>query len=526
MRAHWAIVLGGVAAFCAATATRASVEISSAPTRHMRCSAGVCTPTHKRAVLNAADLAIMLATSDVKVATGGDAVTITVTSSFSWTSASRLTLDAALNVSFAAPVSVAGPGGLSIVYDDGGTGGDLHFSPGAKVDFLDLGSSLTINGNAYFLESSIASLAHDAKHNPSSYYALAADYDASADTAWPIPGITGTFEGLGHQISNMTLTDAPSERKKPPPPDYGLFVYASGTIRDLSLTHVVFSLQNTPRKALFAPLTVTLAGTVENVSADVQIAMNGHSCGASGLVGYVNGWLKNSSSSGSITGCRGAAGLVLVNYGTVSQSSSSVSIIGQGSGGGIAGLVGDNLGTIEQSHATGSMSGGRDSCGLVDQDYLSKGLIQSYATGNVSGSEYAGGLTCFSGAPVSDSYATGAVSGGVSAGGLVAVTGDGAQIVDSYATGAVSGSGTLGGIIGMDQRRSTDGDSDVYWDLDTSGIGNPAQGAGNIANDPGLTGLSDAQLKSGLPTGFDPSLWAQQSGTNNGYPYLIDNPPQ
>jgi hypothetical protein len=33
------------------------------------------------------------------------------------------------------------------------------------------------------------------------------------------------------------------------------------------------------------------------------------------------------------------------------------------------------------------------------------------------------------------------------------------------------------------------------------------------------------QLQSGLPSGFDPSIWAEKPGINNGYPYLIANPP-
>jgi hypothetical protein len=34
------------------------------------------------------------------------------------------------------------------------------------------------------------------------------------------------------------------------------------------------------------------------------------------------------------------------------------------------------------------------------------------------------------------------------------------------------------------------------------------------------------QLRSGLPSGFDPAIWNEQSGINNGFPYLIANPPQ
>jgi hypothetical protein len=61
--------------------------------------------------------------------------------------------------------------------------------------------------------------------------------------------------------------------------------------------------------------------------------------------------------------------------------------------------------------------------------------------------------------------------------------------------------------------------------MDTSGVSNPAQGAGNVQNDPGITGLTDVQLKSGLPRGFGRFFWKEKASINNGYPYLIDNPP-
>jgi hypothetical protein len=48
-------------------------------------------------------------------------------------------------------------------------------------------------------------------------------------------------------------------------------------------------------------------------------------------------------------------------------------------------------------------------------------------------------------------------------------------------------------------------------------VGSLSQGAGNVANDPGLTGLSDAQLKSALPAGFDPAVRGQNPSIDNGY---------
>ena len=102
----------------------------------------------------------------------------------------------------------------------------------------------------------------------------------------------------------------------------------------------------------------------------------------------------------------------------------------------------------------------------------------------------------------------------------------GGTLASSYSSGAVSGDAgaLLGGVIGTDV--STQANASAYWDLNRSGISNPAQGAGNVANDPGLTGLTHAQMKSGLPAGFDPAVWGQNAAINNDYPYLLANPPQ
>jgi hypothetical protein len=82
----------------------------------------------------------------------------------------------------------------------------------------------------------------------------------------------------------------------------------------------------------------------------------------------------------------------------------------------------------------------------------------------------------------------------------------------------------VGGLIGDDESQSGSLES-TYWNTDTSGITNLSQGAGNISNDPGIAGLTTEQLQSGLPAGFDPKVWAEDPNTNNGLPYLIDNPP-
>src|SRR5206468_2281422 len=110
----------------------------------------VCSPTAKDAVLNVDDLSAMLASGDVTVKSGSRAVTIGVLSPLAWASTHRLTLDAALSIHIKAPVTVEGTAGLTLVTNDGSSGGDLMFYPGGKIDFWDT-SSLIVNGNSYTL---------------------------------------------------------------------------------------------------------------------------------------------------------------------------------------------------------------------------------------------------------------------------------------------------------------------------------------------------------------------------------------
>jgi hypothetical protein len=110
-------------------------------------------------------------------------------------------------------------------------------------------------------------------------------------------------------------------------------------------------------------------------------------------------------------------------------------------------------------------------------------------------------------------------------GGLVGKNDVSGQIKTSYAAGEMSfkTSGRAGGLIGTDA--ATSGSiANSYWDLDM-GIGDPHRGAGNVKDDPGITGLTTEQFQSGLPQGFDPKMWAIDPKNNNGSPYLLANPP-
>jgi hypothetical protein len=136
------------------------------------------------------------------------------------------------------------------------------------------------------------------------------------------------------------------------------------------------------------------------------------------------------------------------------------------------------------------------------------------------------------------------------AGGLIGASDNGA-IINSYAAGATKGSAKtqLGGLVGQFQTSTVatsysmgnikgndpggDGGfigfyvsgaaTNSYWDTQTSGINNASGDEHKIS---GVTGLTTKQLKSHLPAGFDPSIWAESPSINNGFPYLIANPPQ
>ncbi len=63
-----------------------------------------------------------------------------------------------------------------------------------------------------------------------------------------------------------------------------------------------------------------------------------------------------------------------------------------------------------------------------------------------------------------------------------------------------------------------------YWDTDTSER-NKRQGCAGNKCKQGIKGLTTDELQAGLPNGFDPTIWAENSMINEGYPYLIDNAP-
>lgn len=472
MRGHWAILAGASALFLAASA-QADVFISRQPTSNMSCSAGFCTPTAATAILNVSQLESLLASGSVTITTAGaEASDIISDASLTWASANTLTLDAYRSLTINNPISVSGAGGITILTNDGGTGGALSFQGKGSIGFLGLTNALSINGVSYKLEDTIAGMASDIAANPYGNYALASPYNAKSDPVYaasPIPKtFSGNFEGLGNAISHVRVRDKPDEF-------VGFFAFVdAGRVNDLKILDAnVVAIEGSEVGILTGNLEGTVSGIV--TSGTVQAA--------SGEVGGVAG---------------GACGENI----STSQSSATVTITASGMAGGLVGYECAG-GAIQTSFATGAVTTASGWAGGLVGAIGQGSITNSYATGNATTNN---GSCC---EPAG------------SAGGLLGY-GFESSVQDSYSTGtATGGSGAYaGGLIGI----IYDGGSfsSDYWDTSTSAnaisLGNPS---GTVV----ATGLSATAFQAGLPHGFSKASWKENAAINGGLPYLLANPP-
>ena len=459
---------------------------------------------------------------------------IIINSALSWSGTARLTLDAYHSVVVQSAIHAMGKGALVVKTDDGGSSGDLMFGSKGYVAFDKVKSHLKINGTAYTLVSTLGELARGIVANPGGDFALVNNLNIGGYTYTyvPIPTtFTGTFEGLGHTISNFSIDDNVDS-------NVGLFAElgTGGTLRDIGVIKAnVIGLHEQGFVGVLVG-TIEVSGTaIIDAHASGTVA-GGYGCSCGGLVGYDVGTIRNSYATDMISAGAGShvGGLVGFSFGSVVNSHAS-GAVNTGDGGAAGGLIGQNYGTITASYGSGQVFGetatnGVNSVtagGLVGINR--GGITTSYATGDVIAyGARVGGLAGFNSGSINNSYALGDVTGaqGSDVGGLVGLDDNGGTISDSYSTGEVfgdaSGNEFLGGLVGNDNGGTY---TDDYWDTSTSGIANLANGVGNVANAPGVEGLTTTQLSAGLPSGFSSSVWKHTAGINGGLPYLINNPP-
>ena len=191
----------------------------------------------------------------------------------------------------------------------------------------------------------------------------------------------------------------------------------------------------------------------------------------------------------------------------------------------IGGLAGQNDGTITNASVSGSVAA--SSWGLVGGLVgWNQGIIsQTFTLGSVSDSptilisSEVGGLVADNEGSIADSYSRASVSGAAGQiGGLVGVfsglpASNPVQILRSYAAGPVTiTTGPAGGLV--DGAVGSPTITNSYWDTQVTGQAISAGG----------TPQTTAQLKAGLPIGFDAGVWAIDPAVNGGYPYLRSNP--
>jgi filamentous hemagglutinin family protein len=324
---------------------------------------------------------------------------IIVNSDIAWSTSNTLTLDSYHSIQVNANITASGSGGVVLTTNNGGAGGDYTFALGKSLSFTGSGGSLTINGNSYTLLNNLTDLI--GIDNTSGRYALASSIDGgSASYSLIITDFSGTFTGLGHTISKLSLRADVTGYG-------GIFSDNHGTLRDIGV----------------------VGGTFYGFQA------------AGALVGRNSGTVQNAFATSTIDSNFEGGGLVGENHGSITNSFATGSVhAGDASGG----LVGDNEGSITNSFATGNASGSTVG-GLAGVNYHGS-IATSYSTGYVTAtSGQIGGLTGLNNSGTIDnssSYFDSTTSGRADSNGTAKTT---AQLQGSLPSGlssSVWGTGT------------------------------------------------------------------------------------
>ncbi|WP_218187060.1 MBG domain-containing protein [Pseudomonas sp. 21C1] len=403
------------------------------------------------------------------VASGSEAGDINVNAAVSWNANTTLTLDAHGDIHLNAAISASGDsaglklnhGGYTQNNGSVASGSDYHIK--APVTLSGSNASLSINGNDYTLIRSMAELDAIDSTGLSGRYALAQDLDASGTTYnRALVGdfsnrFNGTFTGLGHTISNLTI-DAGNAS------DAGLFGYiaSGGLVRDIGLLD-----GSVIGGGYTGGLAGNNAGLISNAYNTGSVTalgwvFEGTSIAAThvgGLVGFNNGTVDNAYANGDVTSTQASSigGLVGTNFGTLRNVHASGNVTGTST---VGGLAGGSSGNIDNAYATGSVTGAANNVGgLIGFNSGSASRINNaYATGSVNGDTHIGGLAGQNAGSLSNVYATGSVAGDENIGGLVgtnssSTANNDASILSAYATGSVTGSRNVGGLVGYNYNR-------------------------------------------------------------------------
>jgi len=207
-------------------------------------------------------------------------------------------------------------------------------------------------------------LGNDINCNETSWWNAGAGFQPVGDLT---NKFTGTFDGANYTIGNLTINR--------PSTDYvGLFgVISKGNISNVGLKEINIKGRNY----------------------------------TGGFVGYIEGTIKRSYSTGIINGSDRVGGLVGqgINDVLIRNSYSKVNVNGSNHVGGILGHT-HSSGSVNKTYAIGNIKGNSNVGGLVgyfNTDVTIK-MDSSFATGNVTGTSNVGGLVGYSAGSIYNCY--------------------------------------------------------------------------------------------------------------------------
>ncbi len=326
--------------------------------------------------------------------------------------------------------------------------------------------------------------------NSAGSYYLANDISCSASSGWnsgagfaPISNFTGTLDGKGYTISNLTI-NRPGQNR------VGLFanIENTGHVRDLSLAnaHITGGSQ-----------VGTLAGYmfISNI-AEISI-VNSHVTGTSQVGGLLGESYNGTGISQcvldnvTVNGSDEVGGLVgRIWDGTLNnifQSSVKAAVIGTGTGSSVGGIAGySKSGDFIESYSEGTVQGNNNVGGIAGLTFENAGIHNCYSKSSVTGNHNVGGIAGFF-----NSYDDG--------------------VRHTYFAGTVAGNSLRGAFLG-DYVAGTVNSN--YWDT-TLNPGLPGAGDWEIAE---ITGKTTAQMfQQNTYIGWDfIALWI----INGSYPEL------
>jgi hypothetical protein len=298
---------------------------------------------------------------------------------------------------------------------------------------------------------------------------------------------TGSLNGQGHKITDIYINQ----------PGYnwvGFFgwVEVGGELNNVSLKNI--SVNGEGRVGGFVGYNkgiINNCGVQGSVIGDIDDSWN-----VGGLVGEnLKGIISHCYTDCVVDSYEYGGGLVGYNDGWINHSYSTGPMTGTGSEY-IGGLVGYNPGTINNSYAKGAVISTYNSVGGLVGDTFGY-VFNSYATGSVKGNQYVGGFAGESIEVIRNCYATGDVNGVVDVGGFAGYNVE--RINNSYSTGGVKGNSNVGGFIGW--QGATAITTGCYFDNITSGN---TKGVGGGTSG-GTTGKNTTDMKKQAT--FQPASW-------------------